>query len=72
MFLAAGLRLALLLFHPRTETEKHLPPFGSASHLLSDELGRTLASEWEEEGALDAALKPAFAAAFPWEAGPAF
>ena len=72
MFLAAGLGLALLLFRPRTETEKLLPPFGSASHLLSDELGRTLASEWEEEGALDAALRPAFAAAFPWETGPAF
>ena len=72
MFLAAGLGLALLLFRPRTETEKLLPPFGSASHLLSDELGRALASGWEEEGALDAALRPAFAAAFPWETGPAF
>ena len=72
MLLATGLGLALLLFRPRTETEKLPPPFGSSSHLLSGELGMALVSEWEEEGALDAAPRPAFAAAVPSETGPAF
>ena len=78
MLLATGLGLTLLLFRPRTETEKlperdaSLPPFGSSSYLLSDELGMALVSEWEEEGALDAAPRPAFAAAVPWANGPAF
>ena len=76
MLLATGLGLALLLFLPRIETEKlpereaSPPPFGSSSHLLSDEFG-ALVSEWKEEGALDATPGPAFAAAAPWATGPA-
>ena len=77
MLLATGLGLTLLC-RPRTETEKlpereaSPPPFGSSSHLLSDEHGMALISEREEEAALVAAPRPAFAAADPWANGPAF
>ena len=72
MLLATGLGLALLLFLPRIETEKlpereaSPPPFGSSSHLLSDEHGMALISEREEEAALVAAPRSALAAAGPW------